>query len=259
MNLHLPLLLLLLSPVIAHAQLPTTDSARTIALPEVAVRGHVARSVTGTFHGRYIRGTRPLVPQQRCVVWLPAPDSGQTYTLASLVIPVHCRFTAGRLQVSLHQRGAGAEMLGPELLKQPFLFAPPDSIPKRRTQLRLNLLPEHIQLPAAGIYVVLESLPTAADEVFIRRTYIQRRKTKKDGSAVVQPYILTRRGTDTTTIWTSTDAFAKLRQSPAGYVSTTWMRWAPHLPYKREGVQTFRGKSVQAFDTVVMLELEPIE
>ncbi|RSK40974.1 hypothetical protein [Hymenobacter perfusus] len=259
MKRYLFFLLAILSPYAACSQPTVTDSVHTIALPEVAVQGRLVKQVVSTFHGSYIRGTRPLLPQQRCVVWLPAPDSGRLYTLTALLLPLHQRFTAGRLQVSLHQRGAEAEMLGPSLLKQPFLFAPPDSIPKRRTQVRLNLLPEHIQLPTAGVYVVLESLPTAEDEVFIRRAYIQRRKTKKDGSAVVQPYILTRRGTDTTTIWTSTDAFPKLCQSPAGYVSNTWMRWAPHLPYKREGVQTFRGKSVQAFDTVVMLELEPVE
>ncbi|WP_073109441.1 hypothetical protein [Hymenobacter daecheongensis] len=187
---------------------------------------------------------------------MASPDTAREYTLKALTIPLHRRFTAGRLQISLHAAGRGTELLGPALAARPLLISPPDSIPKRRTQLRLNLRPEQLQLPKAGVYVVIEGMTTLADEVFLKHRFVQRRKTKKDGTTVAKPYILTRRGTDTTTIWTPYDEFPKLRQSPAGYVANTWMRWAPHFPYKREGVHAFQGRSVQAFDTVVLLELE---
>jgi len=258
----IPISLLLLILCFSHlikAQSKDSTTIRTISLPSVSIHGSTTSKTVSTYHGQYINGVRPLTPGVQCVVWLPSPDTMQLYRLTTLTIPLHNRFTAGRLHVSFHAKEHGREIPGRRLSIPPHVISPPDSIPKRQTQVRLDLRNQHIQLPTAGVYVVLESLPTAEDEVFIRRAYIQRRKTKKNGSAVVQPYILTRRGTDTTTIWTSTDSFPKLRQSPAGYVSNTWMRWAPHLPYKREGVQTFRGKSVQAFDTVVMLELEPVE
>jgi|GEM_PF-5692663 len=257
-QLFIPTLLgsLLLCSATTSAQQSWPDSARIVALPDVAVYGSLHAQTIGTFHGKYIAGVRPLTPGVRCVVWLPSPDSGKTYTLNSLTIPLHCRYTAGRVQISLHGRGRGAELLGPALAARPLIITPPDSIPKRRTQLRLNLRTQQLQLPAGGIYVVIEGLPTQANESFVRYQSIQRRKTKKDGTTVVKPYVLTRRGTDTTTVWTLQDDFPKLRQSPAGYVSNTWMRWAPHFPYKRESAQTFGRHSVQAFDTVVLLELE---
>ena len=147
-------------------------------------------------------------------------------------------------------------MLGPALTSRPLLVSPQDSIPKRRTQLRLNLRQERLQLPRTSVYVVIEGMTTQADGVFVKHRFVQRRKTKKDGTTVAKPYVLTRAGTDTTTIWTPREDFPKLRQSPAGYVSNTWMRWAPNFPCKREGAQAVRGRSVQAFDTVVLLELE---
>lgn len=254
MKRYLLFLLAILSPYATYAQL--TDSAHTIALPEVAVQGRLVQQVASTFHGSYIQGTRPLLPGQRCVVWLPAPDSGRLYTLTALLLPLHQRFTAGRLQINLHSRGTGPALLGPALLSQPLLLGPPDSIPRKRTQVRLELRALRVQLPAAGVYVVLDGLPTTPNETFIRYASVQRHKLRKDGSAVVKPYVLTRHNPDTTTTWTPTQDFPRLRQSPAGYVAHTWMRWAPNLPYRRESVHSFHGKSVRAFDTVVLLELE---
>ncbi|WP_133256942.1 hypothetical protein [Hymenobacter edaphi] len=240
----------------ATAQTPPPNApARHIVLADVTVRGRRPQAV-GTYHGAYIRGVRPLTPGQRCVVWLASPDTSQTFGLQALTVPLHRRYTAGRLQISFYARGAGPELLGPLLSAQPVVVAPPDSIARRRTQVRLDLRPAALPLPAAGVYVVLECLPTFPDETYLRRVAVPRR-AKKDGSTIVKPYILTRRGTDTTTIWTSVDDFPKLRQSPAGYTASTWMRWGPTLPYRRESAQSFRGKAVQAFDTVLLLELQP--
>ena len=228
-----------------------------MALPNVTIRGERPQRLS-TYHGEYIKGVRPLTPGQRCVVWLPSPDTTAAYQVESLTVPLHQRYTAGRLRITFYERGRGTELLGAALPVPGLVVAPPDSVAKRRTQLRLDLRHSAFRLPMAGVLVVVDCLPTQDDEVYVRRVAVARRKTRKDGSTVVKPYILTRRGTDTTTVWTLADAFPKLRQSPAGYVANTWMRWDPRLPYRRENAQTFRGRSVQAFDTVLLLQVSKI-
>ena len=246
-----------LLPALATAQASIPDSVRrTVHLPEVAVSGRLQQHVLTSYHGKYAAGARPMAPGVRCAVWLPSPDSTQLFRLTSLTIPLHARFQVGHLKVSLHRRGQGAELLGSALLAQPFIITSPDSIPRRRTQLRLNLRPAQLELPADGVYVVFEGLPTHSDEVFVKHRVVRYGKIKKDGHSRGEAFVLTRRGPDTTTIWTPYNDFAKLRQSAAGYVCHTWMQWAPQWPFKRESVHGIRGRPYPAHDVVVLLAVE---
>jgi hypothetical protein len=243
---------------ISNAQTDPTTSDRVIALPDVPIRAKPQHTIT-TFHGKFIKGTRALIPSQRCVVWLSSPDSTHKYSLNSISIPLRSGFTAGRIQATLYHRGDNQKLLGPPLFSQKPIIFSPDSIIEKKSEIQFDLRSMQLQLPSTGLYVVLDGLPTYDDEKFIKHKSIPRRKAKKDGSTIVDSYILTRRCTDTTTVWTPVEKFPRLRQSPAGYIAYTWMRWAPSLPYSRESAQRFRNKSVQAFDTVVTLEVEPAD
>ncbi|MBG8552390.1 peptidase associated/transthyretin-like domain-containing protein [Hymenobacter guriensis] len=177
---HLRLQLLGYAPLEVHRAAYSAERPDTLRLTQQAfmleaVTVHPEKVVTlSTVLARGPRMTRSLNPGQAVAMLLLPPTSAaptaQPYYLDQVRLFVANQPTEGRLRIRLLQARPDSSgrptPLGPDLLPQPLEYGPGQLAELRRGQLVLDISKYGRQLPPAGLFVVVECLPTnPADQV----------------------------------------------------------------------------------------------
>lgn len=162
------------------------DTARTRQhLPEVAVRAQ-HRTLTlrapGETRGLHTAFGRELTPGRAVAVWHGPPDTARVYVVRAVLLRLGSRLPEAMKDLPKNRRNLpegrlhlwlspGTNATGPatgqNLLAQKLLLTAATAAEKKGW-VRFDVSDQRLVLPAAGVFVVAEGLPTTAAEAFVR-------------------------------------------------------------------------------------------
>lgn len=222
-------------------------------LSEVKIKANPTITLLSSI-GRKTTAPNLLSPGRRVAIWFATPDSTKQHELRSITISLREQFTDGRIRVTLHGPGQQGELLGPRLLAEDLWVQPNTPMRKGKPKVTINLSSYHTMMPEKGVFLVLEGATGKESEKYLRIADDPKR-TNKRGETVVRRYIEVMDEQASESKFIDVNLYPHIITSPAGYTSQTWTQISPKFPFKRNGVQSFRGNDVEAFNIAAELEV----
>ena len=162
-----------------------------VALANVEVRAHgrpLVLRAPGTARGLHDAYASSITPGRQVAVWHPTPDSGRTYRIRAVRVRLGARlpdgptdllgarrvFDEGCLGLRLSPATPTGEPAETNLLPALLLLTPAAAARHAHGWVRFDVQEQRLVLPATGVFVVAQGLPTPNGDQYVRsRTLVR--------------------------------------------------------------------------------------
>lgn len=140
----------------------------TEALPGVVVRPGRQLTLTPFSRNPHLGPSYYMIPSVQVAVHLPGLEPGQSGRINQLQLQLKpTQIRAGSLRISLRAPGADTAPTGAELLPAPLQIPTTQLVAAPKGLLTLDLSSYNVELPATGVFVLIEGLGITSDQQYV--------------------------------------------------------------------------------------------